>query len=59
VIVPREDRSVDTRQLLADLKQNVSPYKVPAELHVMAYDDVPRTDAGKPRKPLLKERLAS
>jgi acyl-CoA synthetase (AMP-forming)/AMP-acid ligase II len=59
VIVPREGKSVDTRQLLADLKENVSPYKVPAEVHVMAYDDVPRTDAGKPRKPLLKERLAS
>lgn len=57
VLVAREGRSVDVAAIAARLREDLSTYKVPSELHVMAFEDIPRTDAGKPRKPQLKERF--
>ena len=57
VLVPREGRRIDEAAIDARLREDLSAYKVPAELHVMAFEDIPRTDAGKVRKPVLRERF--
>jgi acyl-CoA synthetase (AMP-forming)/AMP-acid ligase II len=44
---------------MARLKQDVSPYKVPAEFVVMTFDDIPRTGSQKPNKPQLKTIVAA
>ena len=41
----------------AELRDQISSYKVPQRIVVMAHDDIPRTDSGKPRKNLLKDMV--
>lgn len=56
VVVPVDTLDADT--LIAWVKTQLSAYKAPKVLKVMAYEDVPRTHSGKPDKPALK-RLAA
>jgi acyl-CoA synthetase (AMP-forming)/AMP-acid ligase II len=55
VVVPLLGHSVDPEDLRALLKERLSAYKVPSEIVVARYEDMPRTDAGKIRKFQLKE----
>jgi acyl-CoA synthetase (AMP-forming)/AMP-acid ligase II len=57
VVVAKEGKSVDLGVLQAKLRDDLSAYKVPSELHLMPFEEIPRTDAGKVRKNLLKERF--
>lgn len=57
VVVPRDGAQVDVAVLVAQLRSEISGYKVPQRIVVMAHEDIPRTDSGKPRKNLLKERV--
>jgi len=57
VVVPKTGATLDPAALRASLKQEISSYKVPGEIFVVSYDEVPRTDAGKPRKNVLREQL--
>jgi acyl-CoA synthetase (AMP-forming)/AMP-acid ligase II len=59
VVVPKEGRSLDAQNLMARLRADLSAYKVPAELHVLPFADIPRTDAGKAKKGVLKERFVA
>lgn len=57
VVVAREGADVDPAQLIATLRGEISAYKVPQKIFVMAHDDIPRTDSGKPKKNLLKDMV--
>jgi acyl-CoA synthetase (AMP-forming)/AMP-acid ligase II len=57
VVIPATDATVRPEKLQAQMKGEISSYKVPSEIVVASFDDVPRTDAGKPRKNLLRECL--
>ncbi len=57
VIVPRGGKEPDTAALRARLLKQLSSYKVPQQIHVMAYDAVPRTPSSKPRKGPLRDLL--
>ncbi len=59
VVVPAEGRTIDTADLTGRLKQDISPYKLPHRMVVMDFDDIPRTGSAKPRKPQLREMVAS
>lgn len=59
VVIPREGATIDSEQLLARMRQDISAYKVPKQIVVMNYADIPRTDAGKPRKPVLRGQVAA
>jgi acyl-CoA synthetase (AMP-forming)/AMP-acid ligase II len=57
VVVPELGGSIDPEALRQKIRQEISSYKVPQLIVVMAYEDVPRTDSGKPKKPVLKAQL--
>jgi acyl-CoA synthetase (AMP-forming)/AMP-acid ligase II len=57
VAVPKTGATLDPAAMRARLRDEISSYKVPAEIFVAAYEDVPRTEAGKPKKPLLAALL--
>ena len=58
VVIPRDGATIDSDQLLTRMRQDISAYKVPKQIVVMNYGDIPRTDAGKPRKPVLRGLVA-
>lgn len=55
-VVPRPGMTFDEQALLAHCKQQLSAYKVPASIHVVA--EIPRTGSGKIMRFKLKEQLA-
>jgi acyl-CoA synthetase (AMP-forming)/AMP-acid ligase II len=57
VVVARDGADVDPAELIAKLRSDISAYKVPQQIVVMDFDAIPRTDSGKPKKNLLKERV--
>jgi acyl-CoA synthetase (AMP-forming)/AMP-acid ligase II len=57
VVVPMNGVAVQPDELRNTIKDEISSYKVPKYIVVASYDDVPRTDAGKPRKHALREVL--
>jgi acyl-CoA synthetase (AMP-forming)/AMP-acid ligase II len=59
VLIAQSDVTLDVADIMARLKQDVSPYKVPAEFVVMTFDDIPRTGSQKPNKPQLKTMVAA
>jgi acyl-CoA synthetase (AMP-forming)/AMP-acid ligase II len=59
VLVPAPGDTRDTPERLAQLRHDISPYKVPSRVEVMAYEDVPRTLSGKPDKGRLRALLAA
>jgi acyl-coenzyme A synthetase/AMP-(fatty) acid ligase len=59
VVVPMEGMSIDSNRLLAKLREDISTYKVPSVIRVMAFDEIPRTDSGKPKKTQLRELVTS
>ena len=58
VVIPRDGAAIDSDQLLMRMRQDISAYKVPKQIVIMNYGDIPRTDAGKPRKPVLRGLVA-
>jgi acyl-coenzyme A synthetase/AMP-(fatty) acid ligase len=54
VLAPAPGETIDVEMRLARLREDLSPYKVPKRITVMAYDDIPRTLSGKPDKKRLK-----
>jgi acyl-coenzyme A synthetase/AMP-(fatty) acid ligase len=59
VAVPLADHQLDPGALREALRQRLSAYKVPQQIVVMPFDEVPRTGSDKVFKRALKERLAS
>lgn len=57
VVVPRLGETVDPDAIRARMREDVSHYKVPKDIVVMSYDDVPRTNSGKAKKGELKAVL--
>jgi acyl-CoA synthetase (AMP-forming)/AMP-acid ligase II len=57
VAVPKTGATLDPAALRARLKDEISSYKVPAEIFVAEYEQVPRTEAGKPKKKQLAALL--
>jgi acyl-CoA synthetase (AMP-forming)/AMP-acid ligase II len=57
VVTPAPDAVIDTEALRARIRAEISAYKVPQEIIVMADEDIPRTDNGKPRKTVLRARV--
>ncbi|HXC40030.1 MAG TPA: class I adenylate-forming enzyme family protein [Burkholderiales bacterium] len=58
VVIAREGESVDPHDLRRRMLEDMSSYKVPKDLFVMKYDEVPRTTTGKVHRIQLKELLA-
>jgi acyl-coenzyme A synthetase/AMP-(fatty) acid ligase len=58
VAVPLADHQLDPGALREALRQRLSAYKVPQQIVVMPFDEVPRTGSDKVFKRALKERLA-
>ena len=59
VVIPRDGAVINPDQLLSRMHEDISTYKVPKQVFIMGYGDIPRTDAGKPRKPVLKGMIAA
>jgi acyl-CoA synthetase (AMP-forming)/AMP-acid ligase II len=59
VVVPKGSAALDPIELRERLKAELSSYKVPREVLIAGHESVPRTDAGKPRKNVLRELLPS
>lgn len=57
VVVPAAGVSLDESTVRTRLRDEISHYKVPQRVVVVASADVPRTDSGKPRKAVLRDRL--
>jgi acyl-CoA synthetase (AMP-forming)/AMP-acid ligase II len=57
VVVPRAGQTVDTAALQRRLKEEISSYKVPRKIIVMAAEALPRTSGGKVRKGELRKQL--
>jgi acyl-coenzyme A synthetase/AMP-(fatty) acid ligase len=57
VVVPAAGVNVDELSVRTRLREEISHYKVPQRVLVVASADVPRTDSGKPRKGVLRDRL--
>lgn len=57
VVVPRLGESVDPEAIRRRMLEEISSYKVPGEIVVMTYDDVPRTTSGKAKRGELKVML--
>ena len=53
VVVPRDDRELDTAALEKTLKAKLPAYKVPSEFRLR--DDLPKNESGKIMKALLRE----
>jgi len=59
VAVPLADCELDPCALRETLRQRLSSYKVPQQIVVVPFDEVPRTGSDKALKRALKKRLAS
>lgn len=57
VVVPAAGANPDEEDLKIRLKDEVSTYKVPRNILIRKYADLPRTDASKPHKRKLKDKL--
>lgn len=57
VVVPLEGQKVDGNALRAGLKDRLSSYKVPDDIIVARFEDIPRTDSGKSKKNELRKIL--
>jgi acyl-CoA synthetase (AMP-forming)/AMP-acid ligase II len=55
VVVPVTGAAITGSDLKEHLAAEISSYKVPSEIVFLDYEDIPRTDLGKPKKPLLKD----
>jgi acyl-CoA synthetase (AMP-forming)/AMP-acid ligase II len=58
VVIPREGESVDAAALKKRMLEEISSYKVPKEIFIMKYDEVPRTSSAKVQRNKLRELLA-
>ena len=57
MVVARDGADVDPAALIAQLRGEISAYKVPQQIFVMGFDAIPRTDSGKPKKNVLKDMV--
>ena len=57
VLVPRAGSTIDAAALQQRMRQEISSYKVPRRIVVMAGDALPRTSGGKVRKAELRKQL--
>ncbi len=57
VVVPKPGATIDTAELLAQLKSKIANFKVPKQLFISA--DLPRNTMGKVQKNLLREQYKS
>jgi fatty-acyl-CoA synthase len=57
VVVPKAGQTVSPDALRALCKEALAAYKVPAQIHVMAREDLPVTGTGKVQKFRLAEQL--
>jgi acyl-CoA synthetase (AMP-forming)/AMP-acid ligase II len=55
VLIAKEGKTIDVDALRVRLKNDLSTYKVPTDIFILPHADIPRTDTGKVRKPLLKD----
>lgn len=55
VLIAKEGKTIDVDALRVRLKNDLSTYKVPTDIFVLPHADIPRTDTGKVRKPVLRE----
>jgi acyl-coenzyme A synthetase/AMP-(fatty) acid ligase len=58
VVVPFDGETLDSAALRDQLKNEISPYKIPQEIIFMTFDEIPRTGSQKARKRDLQESLA-
>jgi acyl-coenzyme A synthetase/AMP-(fatty) acid ligase len=59
VVVPAiDDDPLDIETLRAAIGEEISPYKVPQEFVVMAFEEIPRTGSAKAHKPKLRDAVA-
>jgi acyl-CoA synthetase (AMP-forming)/AMP-acid ligase II len=59
VVIPRLGETVDTEAMRRRMQGDISSYKVPRQIVLMKYDDVPRTAAAKVLRAPLKAQLAA
>jgi acyl-CoA synthetase (AMP-forming)/AMP-acid ligase II len=59
VVVPRQGETVDPDALRNRLAGEISAYKVPRQIVVMNYDEVPRTSSAKVQRNALKAKLTA
>ncbi len=59
VLIAKEGRIIDVEAVRQRLKNDLSTYKVPTDIFILPHADIPRTDTGKVRKPLLKDMVIS
>jgi acyl-CoA synthetase (AMP-forming)/AMP-acid ligase II len=59
VVVAKQNEAVDPEALLKRMREEISAYKVPKQIVVMQYDEVPRTSSAKVQRPQLKALLAA
>lgn len=57
VLVPKTEAGLDANEVGAWVRTRISAYKAPAEIHVMAFEAIPRTGSQKPIKPRLQALL--
>jgi acyl-CoA synthetase (AMP-forming)/AMP-acid ligase II len=57
VVSPTHGDTVTPEALTAALREMISPYKLPREIAIMSFEEIPRTAAGKPIKTRLREML--
>nr|WP_179342549.1 class I adenylate-forming enzyme family protein [Streptomyces sp. alain-838] len=57
-VVPELGRTVDARALLAECRRNLSPYKVPTDIHVLDETEVPVLSSNKPDRRAIARILA-
>lgn len=50
VVVPAAGATIEPAAMIAALKPELSSYKLPSRIHVLAYDEIPRTATMKPVK---------
>ena len=58
-VILHDGATIDEQQLIGELKGELSSFKVPKRVVVLADADVPRTATGKIHKPRLREHLAA
>jgi len=55
VVVAADGKTIDEQELVATLKREIAPFKVPKRVHVVA--ELPRNAMGKVQKSVLRERF--
>jgi acyl-CoA synthetase (AMP-forming)/AMP-acid ligase II len=58
VLVARDGETVEPDEIARRLRDDISPYKVPAHIVMMGFEEVPRTGSHKPQKPQLKQLIS-